>query len=81
MSLVLGNYERSRPRRLSVSIESYLALPWCIPSLPSALVERDQEVCAAISVGEWEAGIPHLLTGRLCVKLAIEVAKMGGSAR
>ena len=61
-------------------IDSYLALPRSVPSLPSALVEGDQEVRAAISVGEWEAGIPHLLSGRLCVRLAIEAAKIGGSA-
>jgi hypothetical protein len=45
---------------------TYGALPRGVPCIPTALVERNQKVGAAVSVGQREFGIAHLLAGRFC---------------
>lgn len=58
--------------------ETYRALPRSVPRILPALVEGDQEVGAAVSVGEREAGFAHLLAGRFCGgKSAIEAGETG----
>src|SRR5690242_3233162 len=44
----------------------YLALPWQVVLLVPAAVQRDQKVCARVSIGERQAGGAHLLAGGLC---------------
>lgn len=61
--------------------KTYAALPRRVPRVPPALVERDEEVGAAVSVGDGEAGIPHLLAGRFCSsrQFAVSRARAGRS--
>lgn len=60
-------------------VATYSALPWSVPGLATALVERDEKVGAAVSVGERETGLAHLLAGGGCKRtgLAIARARMG----
>jgi hypothetical protein len=48
----------------------YLAFPRGIPGLSPALVEGNQEPGAAVSVGEGETGLTHLVAGGLCFESA-----------
>lgn len=45
---------------------SYFAFPWQIILCLAATVQRNQEMCARVSVGERETSIRHLLPGGSC---------------
>lgn len=45
---------------------THLALPRHVVCVDAASVEGDQEVGAAVAVGERELGVAHLLAGGLC---------------
>jgi len=44
----------------------YLAFPWHVVGFEAAAVEGDEEVSAAVAVGEGEFGVGHLFVGRRC---------------
>ena len=51
-------------KRREGRIEAHCALPRQVVGVVSASVERNEEVGAAVAVGDGELGIPHLLAGR-----------------
>ena len=49
-----------------VGVVVYLALPWEVIFFITASVQRDEEVCARVSVGDGEFGVGHLGAGGAC---------------
>jgi len=56
---------RGRERVLA-DMGSYLAFPGHVVGFVAAAVEGDEEVGAAVAVGEGKFGVGHLFAGRRC---------------
>lgn len=54
------------------------ALPRRVPGIAAALVERDEEVGAAVAVGQREAGLSHLLAGRGWRAVSVSIHRYRG---
>jgi hypothetical protein len=66
VSLVLRSVSFPWPSPSQTVEQPYLALPWQVELLVPTPVQRDEKMCARVSVGQGQSGGAHLLAGGLC---------------